>query len=105
MATHVSLLQASDLIAAGMVFMGLVTLLGLGLTHFGYRSRDAHGRLRPRDSLLIVSAVSLLVFAYAMGLWWLDLFHPAMTVFFSAGGVVIAMLTRTKTEATRLRPK
>ncbi len=105
MPAHVSFVDASKFIAAGMVFMGLATGLGLSFAHFGFRSRDVDGRLRKRDSLLIAFTVALLVFAYAMGLWWLDLFHPVMTVFFSAGGVVVAMTTRAKTQATSLRPK
>ncbi len=105
MATHVSLVEASKLIGAGMLFMGLAAGLGLSLAHFGFRSREVDGPLRNRDCLLIALMAALLVFAYSMGLWGLDLFHPVMTVFFSAGGVVIAMTTRTKAQATSLRPK
>ncbi len=105
MANHISLLEASKLIGAGMLFMGLATGLGLCLAHFGFRSREVDGPLRNRDCLLIALMAALLVFAYSMGLWWVDLFHPVMTVFFSAGGVVIVMTTRKQAQATRLRPK
>lgn len=105
MPAHVSIVEASQLIGAGLVFMALATGLGLSLAHFGFRSRDVDGRLRKRECLLIAFTVALLVFAFAMGLWWLDLFHPVMTVFFSAGAVIVAMTTRAQTQATSLRPK
>lgn len=94
MAAAVRFEDAAGLLAAGFVFLLLCAGLGRGLARAGLTSREAGGKLQGRSLVVIAFAFTLLVFAFTMCLWWLDRFHPAVSAFYSAGGVILAITLR-----------
>ncbi len=105
MAAHVSFLEVAKILGAGASFLGLATGLGFGFAHFQITALDAAGRLRLKPCAVISLAFAMLVVAHTMALWWLDLYHPAVSAFYAAGAAIAFITTRAKTAVVDLRPK
>lgn len=105
MAAHVSFVEAAKMLGSGASFVVLATGLGLYLARLDITARDSAGRLRPKACALIALSFAILIFAHAMALWSLDLYHPAINVFYLASAGIAVAMTHKKPATSGPRPR